>query len=39
MVSQSLTQLQAKTYAQQCCSVWRHRNTQKSPPDESGGQK
>src|SRR5438270_12455634 len=34
MVRQSLTQLEAKAYAQECCSVWRIIEKIKNPPDK-----
>jgi hypothetical protein len=39
MLRQSLPQLPAKAYAQQCCSVWDTSREKKNPPDESGGQR
>jgi hypothetical protein len=37
MARQSLTQLQKKAYAQQCCSVWSKNGAKKNRRTESGG--
>jgi hypothetical protein len=37
MLRQSLTQLPAKAYAQQCCSEWSIDRDNKNPPDGKTG--